>query len=688
MLTIVITINILKIKRHKMLSCLSLISFILNKLNNPAILINLEDNSIVDFNNKALSLYPSVKKSVNFNTLNLIDFDLESFINSNLSYIERENYNIYKLIETDYKFLLIEIKEDIKVLSVDSKNEKDIDKELFRSMITIHQASQNSSLKEVLQITLDEAEKLTNSKIGFYHFIDEEDNIINLQQWSTNTKKYFCKIDEYNLNNIYEISKAGVWADCIQTRKPIIHNNYKTLPNKKVYPVGHAEVLRELVVPVLRNNKIVAILGVGNKETNYNNLDLEIIIKLADLAWDIALLKIHENKINEERDKFKTIFDNAPIAMALARNRMLYDANILLCQLFKINKDDLLLKNTRIFYYSDEGYKKLADLINSLKSGESKSTEVTLKKANEEIFDAIVHISKFSKAEDFYIVSVTDITERKLFEKIIHENIIELKQKSLKLEELLEEKNELISMLAKSEAELKKSNNEKEKFFSIIAHDLRSPFQGLLGLTQILTENIDIIEREDIYNIANNLQNSAKSLYNLLDNLLQFSRVKRGMVKAEFSIYPLIHVISENVELLKSLADNKNISIEYNLDESIYVNVDINLFNAILRNLLTNAIKFSYSGGKIVIKANKSKDGFVEVSIKDNGIGMTYEEQQALFDAGVKFTKKGTMGEPSTGLGLLICKEYVELLGGKIWVKSNLNEGTTFYFNVKSFDNL
>ncbi len=671
-----------------MLSCLSLISFILNKLNNPAILINLEDNSIVDFNNKALSLYPSVKKSVNFNTLNLIDFDLESFINSNLSYIERENYNIYKLIETDYKFLLIEIKEDIKVLSVDSKNEKDIDKELFRSMITIHQASQNSSLKEVLQITLDEAEKLTNSKIGFYHFIDEEDNIINLQQWSTNTKKYFCKIDEYNLNNIYEISKAGVWADCIQTRKPIIHNNYKTLPNKKVYPVGHAEVLRELVVPVLRNNKIVAILGVGNKETNYNNLDLEIIIKLADLAWDIALLKIHENKINEERDKFKTIFDNAPIAMALARNRMLYDANILLCQLFKINKDDLLLKNTRIFYYSDEGYKKLADLINSLKSGESKSTEVTLKKANEEIFDAIVHISKFSKAEDFYIVSVTDITERKLFEKIIHENIIELKQKSLKLEELLEEKNELISMLAKSEAELKKSNNEKEKFFSIIAHDLRSPFQGLLGLTQILTENIDIIEREDIYNIANNLQNSAKSLYNLLDNLLQFSRVKRGMVKAEFSIYPLIHVISENVELLKSLADNKNISIEYNLDESIYVNVDINLFNAILRNLLTNAIKFSYSGGKIVIKANKSKDGFVEVSIKDNGIGMTYEEQQALFDAGVKFTKKGTMGEPSTGLGLLICKEYVELLGGKIWVKSNLNEGTTFYFNVKSFDNL
>lgn len=671
-----------------MLSYQNVLSFLLNKITNPAILINLEDKSILSFNKKALNQYPYLKNNYNFSALKLINFDLENFINSDISFLEREDFNLYKFIEDDNKILLIEIKTENNFLDLSNEKIKNIDIEIFKSILVIYQIYKIYSLKEILQTTLDEAEKLTNSKIGFYHFVDEDKGIINLQEWSTNTKKYFCKISQENIDSSYEVSKAGVWAECLETKKPSIHNNYKELKNKKGYPEGHAEVIRELVVPVIRNNKVVAILGVGNKETNYNNTDLEIIIMLADLAWNIALLKIQEIKINEEREKFKTIFDNAPIPMVLAKNRILYDANKQMCQLFKVNKDELLLKNTKIFYDTEEGYNKLAVIINSLQSGESKSTEVKLKKFNGDTFDAIAHISKFSKEDNFYIVTVIDITESKILEKIINENLKELKQKSLKLEELLVEKNELISLLAKSETELKKSNTEKDKFFSVIAHDLRSPFQGLLGLTQILTENINALEKEEIYKIANHLQTSTKLIYNLLENLLQFSRVKRGIVKAEFAIFPLIKVITENVEILKTLSEKKNIKIEYNIDENIYVNIDINLFNGILSNLLTNAIKFSYTGSKIVINAILQKNGYVEISVKDYGVGMSYEEQQSIFDIGSKITKKGTMGEPSTGLGLLICKEYVELLGGKIWVKSILNEGTTFYFSVKNYDKI
>ncbi len=156
------------------------------------------------------------------------------------------------------------------------------------------------SLEELLQKTLDEIEVLTASSIGFYHFVDRDQKSIILQAWSTKTEKEFCQAAGKGMH--YNIEQAGVWVDCVRQRKPVIHNDYASLPGRKGLPEGHAKVIRQLVVPVIKENLIVAILGVGNKPTGYTETDVEIVSFLADVAWEIVERKKMEEALMQAND--------------------------------------------------------------------------------------------------------------------------------------------------------------------------------------------------------------------------------------------------------------------------------------------------------------------------------------------------------------------------------------------------
>lgn len=223
---------------------------------------------------------------------------------------------------------------------------------------------------------------------------------------------------------------------------------------------------------------------------------------------------------------------------------------------------------------------------------------------------------------------------------------------------------------------------EKDKFFSIIAHDLRSPFNAFLGLTQLLLENMDSISQSEIKKYAEDLNKSAKNLYRLLGNLLEWSRIKQGLTIPKTSVYSLHRLIADTIKSINYSAQLKNLSLITDLREDYNVQTDMHMFETILRNLLSNAIKFTPRNGRIIISSQDIPDGFVEISVQDSGIGMSDEILANLFRIDIDNKRPGTEEESSTGLGLILCKEFVELCGGSIRVQSEVGKGSLFTFSV------
>jgi PAS domain S-box-containing protein len=236
--------------------------------------------------------------------------------------------------------------------------------------------------------------------------------------------------------------------------------------------------------------------------------------------------------------------------------------------------------------------------------------------------------------------------------------------------------------LRMNEENLRKINAEKDKFFSIIAHDLRSPFNGFLGLTEIMVDGLAGMTMDEIQKIALLLRKSATNLYSLLSNLLEWSRMQRGLTSFVPSSFLLMPKISENIALVKDAADKKEILISYAVAQDLYVYADENMLGGVLRNLLNNAVKFTAKGGIIMISAKIKSDQFVEISVRDTGIGMNKNLLDNLFHLDVNTSRKGTDGESSTGLGLMISNDFIEKNGGKLSIESHEGVGSVFYFTV------
>lgn len=240
--------------------------------------------------------------------------------------------------------------------------------------------------------------------------------------------------------------------------------------------------------------------------------------------------------------------------------------------------------------------------------------------------------------------------------------------------------NEL--QIAQYTAELSKQNAEKDRFFSIIAHDLRSPFNAFLGFTRMLEEELSSLTDDEIRKMAVSMRKSANLLFHLLENLLQWSRMQRGLISFSPEKFKLDSEIANCLELVIDAAAKKNISVFRHIPDDLYIVADAHMFESLIRNLIFNAIKFTPQGGEIHISAKAVRNQFAVISIKDTGIGMEKSLLEKLFRLDEQTHRKGTEGEPSTGLGLIICKDFVEKHGGKIWVESEKDKGSEFFITL------
>jgi len=226
--------------------------------------------------------------------------------------------------------------------------------------------------------------------------------------------------------------------------------------------------------------------------------------------------------------------------------------------------------------------------------------------------------------------------------------------------------------------DLQRINAEKDKFFSIIAHDLRGPFSAFFGLTELMAEGFSTMEQLDIQNLASHMRNSAGNLFSLLENLLMWSRLQRGLDILVPESHILMPKISEILILVIESANKKEIKVNFDIPEDMVVFADSNMLDVIIRNLVSNAVKFTPIGGSITIKAEQYSNNTILISIKDTGIGMSKTMIDNLFRLDVNTSRRGTEGELSTGLGLILCKDFVEKHGGVLRVESEEGKGSTF----------
>jgi PAS domain S-box-containing protein len=235
--------------------------------------------------------------------------------------------------------------------------------------------------------------------------------------------------------------------------------------------------------------------------------------------------------------------------------------------------------------------------------------------------------------------------------------------------------------LKKYAEDLKDLNDTKDKFFGIIAHDLKNPFTSILGASEILAANADEFDADTIKKFSLLLHDAGKNGYAMLENLLEWSRSQTG--RLSFIPRPLNvkEVIRQNLDNLTLIANQKEITMQMSVPEDLFMVADLNMTHTILRNLLTNALKFTFRKGKVTISASSNEKDVI-ITITDNGIGISKEEQKKLFRVDVKYTRIGTAEERGTGLGLLLCREFIEKQYGKIWIKSAPGKGSSFIFTL------
>ncbi|MBN2049820.1 MAG: hypothetical protein JW760_05195 [Spirochaetales bacterium] len=250
-----------------------------------------------------------------------------------------------------------------------------------------------------------------------------------------------------------------------------------------------------------------------------------------------------------------------------------------------------------------------------------------------------------------------------------------------KIRTYIQEEEDLQLRLSETNQQLEKTIREKDKFFSLLAHDLRSPFSGFLGLSRTLHDHLEDFSPEDLRETTGELKLAAEMMHTLLENLLEWSRIEQRTIKYTPEKHPVEDIIQESLDLFTGLASQKNIHLRLSIQEPIIVLADEKMVNSILRNLLSNAIKYTDEGGEVTLSVEPKNDK-AEISVTDSGRGMGKKTLSALFSPVPSVSERGTRGERGSGLGLLICREFVELHGGTIRAESTPGRGTTVTFSL------
>jgi len=331
--------------------------------------------------------------------------------------------------------------------------------------------------------------------------------------------------------------------------------------------------------------------------------------------------------------------------------------------IFKTNEIDLVITDIRM-----PGMDGLA-MLQRMKAQKSNIRRLVMSAYSESNF----FLQAIDLGVDGYIVKPF------LKDKLLEE--IQKAAKSILNEKFAEQSKQ---QLASSEKELRELNNTKDKFFSIIGHDVKTPVSTIASYSSLLVDDFEEMEKEEVFQIIKIIQNSSFRAIELLKNLLEWAKVQTGSFSFKPEKMNLCDTVDEEVEFALNLWQRKNITVKHTPKLDNFVYADRNMVRTVFRNLLSNAIKFTPENGSIELFSKRlNQNGeFIQISIKDTGIGIPQKIVPTLFSIEENYSSEGTSGELGTGMGLLFCKEFIDIHGGSIQVQSTVGEGSVFSFSL------
>jgi len=532
----------------------------------------------------------------------------------------------------------------------------------LQAMLDLAALPDRYSGKELLREGLERTVQLTGSKVGFLHLLLEDQETLELTAWTAETMKH-CTA---SFDTHYPVALAGIWADAVRLRQPVVHNDYPVRADRKGMPEGHFPLTREVVVPVVESGKVRMIIGVGNKPEEYDALDVGQLEMVAADLWKGYARQRAVNELLASESNLRATFDQALVGIVhLGFDGKILRANQRLLDLLGYRLADLIGRDMATLIHPED---RLAPGVQAQDLIQTMGRDLILERRHITADGSIIWLQVLESmvqpsggAQPYVLKILEDITDRKGMED-------EVRKLNLDLEHRVELRTR----------QLEAANQELEAFAYSVSHDLRAPLRTISGFADALGRDAASALSPEGHGHLQRIQGGAHRMAQLIEDLLQLSRIGRDdCVTLPFDLAPLAEQV-----LAKLKEDNPEQAMVWAIERPLRVKGNPRLLRVLLENLLGNAWKFSAHAAepRIWVTSRRINHTMVDITIRDNGAGFISSQVGRLFTPFQRLHKPEDF--PGTGIGLAIAKRIVSRHGGQIRAEGELGKGAAISFTL------